>query len=106
MKGKLNQWMFGKLPHSPDDIFVIADELTDVSGTKSCIVKTRTFEGMMLVEHLLTMIQSNGTSEDLAMKMQNSIIGDITRYVGLNRNDAVKSWNLMLKGVGSDRRLR
>ena len=82
---------------------VIADELTDVSGTKSCIVKTRTFEGMMLVEHLLTMIQSNGTSEDLARKMQNSIIGDITRYVGLNRNEAVKSWNVMLKGVGSDR---
>ena len=78
----LIQWMFGKLAHSPKDIFVIADELTDVSGTKSCIVKTRTFEGMMLVEHLLTMVQSNGTSEDLAKKMQNSIIGDITRYVG------------------------
>ena len=103
LQGKLIQWMFGKLPHSPDDIFVIADELTDVSGTKSCIVKTRTFEGMMLEEHLFMMIQSNGTSEDLAKKMQNSIIGDITRYVGLNRNDAVKSWNLMLKGVGSDR---
>ena len=35
--------------------------------------------------------------------MQDSIIGDITRYVGLNWNDAVTSWNLMLKGVGSDR---
>ena len=57
----------------------------------------------MLVEHLLTMVQSTGTSEDLAEKMQKQIIKDITKYTGLNREDAVTLWNMMLRGVGSDR---
>ena len=103
LQQKLIDWMFGQHEHSPDEMFVIADELTDVSGSKSCIVKTRSFEGLMLVEHLLTMVQSTGTSEDLAEKMQNKIIEDISKYTGLNREDAVTLWNMMFRGVGSDR---
>ena len=74
LQQKLIDWMFGQHEHSPDEMFVIADELTDVSGSKSCIVKTRNFEGLMRVEHLHTMVQSTGTSEDLTEKMQKQLI--------------------------------
>ena len=46
-----------------DDFYAIADELTDVSGNKSCIMKIRTFEEMQLVELFLTMVESTGTSQ-------------------------------------------
>ena len=36
-------WMFGQHEYSQNDMFVIADELTEFTGRKSCIVKTRTF---------------------------------------------------------------
>ena len=35
--------------------------------------------------------------------MQKQIIKDITKYTGLNQEDALTLWNMMLRGVGSDR---
>ena len=55
------------------------------------------------MEHLLTMTSSTGMSEDSAKNLQESIIGDINRYIGLYRKNALKTWNPMLNEVGSDR---
>ena len=49
LRQKLIDGMFGHHEHSSDEMFVIADELTEVSGSISCIVKTRSFEVLKLV---------------------------------------------------------
>ena len=86
-----------------DDFYAIADELTDVSGNKSCIVKIRAFEGMQLVELFLTMVESTGTSKKLHDKLMKQILDDLKKYAGLNEKDALQTWRDRFRGVGSDR---
>ena len=88
---------------SVDDFYVIADELTDVSGNKSCIVKIRALEDLRLVELFLTMVESTGTSEKLAEMLYTAIVEDIMKFTGITKDDALKVWNEKLRGVGSDR---
>ena len=86
-----------------DDFYAIADELTDVSGNKSCIVKIRAFEGMQLVELFLTMVESTGTSAKLRDKLMQQIHDDLKKYGGLHEKDALQTWRDKFRGVGSDR---